>query len=309
MFDIEKIKGPIATIITPFKENSNEIDEDALRKEIRFLAESDIAGLFPLATTSEFPYMSLETKEKYVKIVAEENKGRKALTVGCCGVNYTESMQLLEIAAKYNADAAVVCAPYYYAKNSDELVRYYTALAENPWGVKIIMYNIPDCTSEIPMDAVEKLVKNPNIVGIKDSSGNIRRIRNTVDFKGDRKDFIVYVGNDDIILPALAAGCEGSMSVMSTVTPEIVAKIFAEFKAGNLAEADKHQSSYLALCRASAKLPFPVAFKMVAKARGMNAGYYHQMYDAELGKAVEAEMKGYTDKLAADYNFTDNMGK
>ena len=304
MFDIERIKGPVATIITPFKKegNHNEIDEAALREEIRFLVKTDIAGLFPLATTSEFPFMSMETKEQYVKAVAEENQGKKALMVGCCGVNYTETMQLLEIAAKYKADAAVVCAPYYYAQTSDMLVRYYNAIAENPWGVKIVMYNIPSCTSEIPLDAVAKLIKNPNIVGIKDSSGNMQRIRNTTFLKGDRKDFVIYCGNDDIILPALAAGAEGSMSVMSVLTPEVTPKIFEGFKNRDRDLAQKAQASYLELCYTAANsIPFPAGFKLVLKLRGFEPGYIHQFYDTSKEAEVSAKCKVLLDEVLKEF--------
>ena len=289
-FDIERIKGPIATMLTPFSKEGdhNDIDEEALRAETRFLAESEIAGLFPLATTSEFPFMSMETKRKYVRIVAEENKGRKALMVGACGVNYTETMQLIELAHEYEADAVVVCAPYYYHQTSDMLIRYYNAIAENPWGVKIVMYNIPACSSEIPMDAVEELVRNPNIVGIKDSSGNMQRIRQTVFLKGDRKDFVVYVGNDDIVLPALAAGAEGLMGVMSVLTPEITPIIFKAFKARDKELAQAAQESYLELCYyTDPALPFPAQWKMVLGLRGFEYGYIHQFYD----RALEAEVK------------------
>lgn len=305
MFDINKIKGSFATIITPFTEGNNGIDEAELKKEIEFLCSTDISGLFPLASTSEYPFMSYETKKQYLKAVSEANNGRKAMLAGCCGVNYTESLQLLALAKEYGYDAAVICPPYYFQQSPDEEYRYYTKLADNPYGVKIIMYNIPCFTSEIPVETVAELMKNPNIVGIKDSSGNMRRIRNMADLKGDRKDFVIYCGNDDIILPALVAGAEGSLTGMGCLLPEVISTIFKGYWSGDMETAQKAQACFLSLCRVADGIPFPAGYKIMAELRGMNAGYIHQFCDPEKAAKVRTDEKPLLDKILADYNCAD----
>ena len=301
-FDINKLKGPFATLVTPFKEG-NEIDEDALYKEADALCGTGITGIFPLATTGEFPFMSLETKRRCLEVCAKANGGRKAMIAGTCGVNYTESMELIKYASELGYDAAIACSPYYYTQSADELIKYYTALAANPYGMKILMYNIPFYTSEIPMPVVREMINNLNIIGIKDSSGNMRRMRQSVHYKDEagRDDFIVYCGSDDIILAALAAGCEGSLSAMSVCTPELVVKIYENFKEGNMAKAQEYQDSFIDLCLLAGTMPFPAGYKYMTELRGLEHRFIHQFCDEEKGREVKAKQGKILDALCEKY--------
>jgi len=307
MFDINKIKGAFATIITPFTNEDNNVNYPELEKEIEFLCNSPITGLFPLASTSEFPFMSFETKKQYLKTVAEANKGRKAMLAGCCGIDFTETMKLLELASEYGYDAAVVCPPYYFPQSGDEEFRYYTQLADNPYGMKIIMYNIHFFTSEIPLTTVARLIQNPNIVGIKDSSGNMKRIRHTVEYASERDDFVVYCGTDEIILPALVSGAQGSMTALGALLPEVVMEIYKGFNAGDLKMAKLAQDSFIKLCRAADTLPFPVGYKMIAQLRGMKIGHIQQFCATDAIQAAWTIEKEQMKKLLNDFDCGDKV--
>lgn len=304
MCTIDKLKGAVATVITPFTEDGG-ISEAELRKEIRYLVSTKIRGLFPLASTGEYPFMSMAVKEQVIRITAEENHGVKTLICGACGENLTNAMALVALAHKYGYDAVVACPPYYYPQSQPEIYEFYTRLANNPYGMKVILYNVPFFTSEVSLDTVAKLVNNKNIVGIKDSSGNMKRIRHTVDLKGDRKDFIVYSGTDDCLLPALVAGCEGSMTAMGCLLPEAIAEIYENFENGNLARAMEVQKSILPILRQADSLSFPLGYKLIAKLRGMDIGFVHQLCDPAAVAEVEKNEKTMLDGLLQMYHCAD----
>lgn len=304
MFSIDKLKGAVATIITPFTQDGG-IDEAELRKEIRYLISTEIKGLFPLASTGEYPFMSMAVKEEVIRITAEENKGVKTLICGACGENLTNAMACVALAHKYGYDAVVACPPYYYPQSQPEVYAFYTRLAANAYGMKIIMYNVPFFTSEVSLDTIAKLVDNKNIVGIKDSSGNMKRIRHTVDLKGDREDFIVYSGTDDCLLPALVAGCEGSMTAMGCLLPEAIAEIYKSFYEGDIAKAMEVQKSILPILRQADSLAFPLGYKLIAKLRGMDIGYIHQLCDPAAVAKVEETEKALLEKLLILYHCAD----
>lgn len=301
--DTYKLRGCYATIVTPFLQG-NEIDEPELKKEIDFLCETNITGLFPLASTSEFPFLSYESKRQYLRAVAQANRGRKAMLAGCCGVNDTETMSLLELAAQYGYDAAVVCPPYYFSQSADALYRYYMAIAQNPYNVKIILYNIPAFTAEIPVELVARLMRNPNIIGIKDSSGNMRRISNIADYRRihNRPDFLIYLGNDDILLPGITAGSDGSLSAICCVLPEVVAHLYESYDRGDMEGAQTAQRSIVELTRLAESLPFPAGYKMIAKARGMNVGVEHTFCDPAAAETVNNRIKEIVERITEAYN-------
>lgn len=299
-----KLKGAIATVITPFTRDGG-IHEAELRKEIRYLISTEIQGLFPLASTGEYPFMSLDVKEQVIRITAEENKGVKTLICGACGENLTNALACVALAHKYGYDAVVACPPYYYPQSQQEVYEFYTRLAANEYGMKVIMYNVPFFTSEVSLDTVAKLVDIKNIVGIKDSSGNMKRIRHTVDLKGDREDFIVYSGTDDCLLPALVAGCEGSMTALGCLLPEAIAALYQSFAKGDLAKAMEVQKSILPILRQADSLAFPLGYKLIAKLRGMDIGFIHQLCDPAAVAEVERNEKALLDNLLTIYHCAD----
>lgn len=303
MFDINRIKGPFATMVTPFKEG-NIVDEEALTKEVDALCNTGITGVFPLATTGEFPFFSIEEKRRCLEITARVNNGRKAMIAGACGVNYSESMEIIKIAAELGYDACIACSPYYYTQSADELVKYYTALCANPYGMKILMYNIPAFTSEVPMSVVAEMIKNPNCVGIKDSSGNMRRMRQAAHLKDEagRHDFIVYCGSDDIILPALVAGCEGSLSAMSVCMPELVSEMYKAYTEGRLSDAQEYQDSFIELGMLADGMPFPAGYKYLTELRGLKHKFIHQFVDEKKAEDTKKKQSEILDKLLIKYN-------
>ncbi len=292
-----EMKGAFATVFTPFKEG-NHVDFDELKRDLEFVCESDITGLFPLASCGEFHFLQLEEKKEFLKVTAEVNNGRKAMIAGCCGVNYSETMDLIKTAAQYKYDAAIICPPYYFSPTEDSLIRYYEAVAANEYKMPIIIYNIPAFTTEVPLSVIDKLMDNKMVVGCKDSSGNARRIRTMAQFRKNhgRDDFNIYCGCDDILAPARVAGADGSCSAMAYLTPEIVARLHKSYNDGDLQDAIKCQDGIAELARLAETVAFPAGYKVIAKLRGMKMGYEHTFCNEEYLAKTTAKIDALLDE-------------
>ena len=230
-------KGPYAVLMTPFKFDGT-IDWEAYEAEVEFLCQSPITGIFPCATTGEFVHMSPEENMKLIEVCARINKGRKRISAGACATNLDTVEMYARHAEKCGCDCIVVCVPYYITLPQAEIEEFFVRLSKRLTGINIMLYNIPMFTGEISIPTYERLLQCENIIGIKDSCQNLKRIAHLVDIKDEiRPDFAVFCGTDDMLVPALLAGCTGSMTAMSAIIPEVNAKIYELFEKGEILEA------------------------------------------------------------------------
>lgn len=292
-------KGPYAVLMTPFNEDGS-IDFEAYETEVEFLASSDIAGLFPCATTGEFVHTSPEENMKLIEVCAKVNRGRKSIAAGACATNLDTVEMYARCADACGCDAIVVCVPYYITLPQPEVKEFFLRLSKRLPDINIILYNIPMFTGEIAVPTIEALLECDNIVGIKDSSQNMKRICHTIDIKNQKKpDFAVFCGTDDMLLPALTAGCTGSMTAMSAILPEANARIYSLYAEGKIKEAQELNMSYLKLVRLCDSLPFPAGYKLAFEKRGMRMGNKQivsiegtEEYD-RISAQMEQEMKKF----------------
>ena len=264
-------KGAFGVLLTPFDEEGR-VNYEVFDREVDFLAESGIDGLFPCATTGEFVFLSPEENIEILKRTIEVAGHRKQLAAGACGSNFDTTLSYMKAAAELGYDAAVICVPYYITLGQEDIYEYFKRLART--GImKIILYNIPMFTGEISMNVFERLLQEKNIVGIKDSSAHMKRIAHEIDIvKRQRPEFAVLSGTDDCLVPALTAGCVGSMTAFSTILPEINSEIYRRFNHGDIKGAQELNSSYLQLLRLADSIAFPAGYKLIAEARGYSMG-------------------------------------
>ncbi|MGH1648025.1 MULTISPECIES: 4-hydroxy-tetrahydrodipicolinate synthase [Enterococcus] len=235
-----KIKGIITAMVTPLSENG--INEKATRKLVNKLIDSGIHGLFILGTNGEFYALSEEEKLELVKIVVDEVDGRVPVFAGSGGISTEAVIKLTNQFAALGVDAVSVITPYLIKVSDDELIQHYKKIAENT-NLPIILYNIPANTKISISEAVFKeLIKIPEIIGIKDSSGQIDTVKMYLTLN-ERDDFSVLVGSDSLILTALKAGVDGAVAATSNVLTKTDLGIYHAFQNNELEKAKILQES------------------------------------------------------------------
>lgn len=261
---MKDFRGAIGVTVTPFDSDWS-IDLGAVRKQAALLAGSRITGVFPCASTGEFPHLSRSEQRAICQATKEGIGSGKTLIAGACSPNLRGSMDYACMAGELGYDACVACPPYYYPLTQEEVFAFYRELAQaSP--LPVILYHVPFFTSGISMETVEKLMRMPNIMGIKDSSANMKRIAHLCQLHAVREDFLVYTGTDDCLLPALSAGVDGSMTAFAAAAPELVTEVYRSYAEGNLREASANQQRMMPLLQTADALPFPLGYKLVAEA-------------------------------------------
>ena len=280
-------KGAFGVLLTPFNE-SGKVNFDVFEREVEFLSNSDIDGLFPSATTGEFVHLSPEENIEILRKTAEIAKNRKQMAAGACSSNIDTTISYMKAAADCGYDAAVICVPYYITMPQEDVYEYFKRLARTNI-IDIILYNIPMFTGEISIPTYTKLLEEKRIIGIKDSSAHMKRIAHLIDIKKrNRPDFSVLSGTDDCLVPALTAGCVGSMTAFSTILPEINAEIYKKFNSGDIKGAQELNSSYLSLIRLADSIAFPAGYKLIMELRGFKMGQKQIVH--ELGTDFYAQL-------------------
>lgn len=233
-------KGILVAMVTPMDENEK-INEAELRNQVNRMVNAGVHGLFCLGTTGEFYALDMEEKIEVIRIVVEENRGRLPVCAGTGCITTKDTIYLSKKAQELGVDAISVITPYFVAVSQDELYDHYRRIAESV-DLPIIIYNIPPRTGvHINYKTVSKLSRIPNIIGIKDSSGNFDNILRYIEETDDN--FRVLSGTDSLILWTLMAGGTGGISGLANLFPERISSIYEHWKKGNIEEARKAQDS------------------------------------------------------------------
>ena len=233
-----KIRGIIPPMITPFDEDER-VDVKALQKMTNYLIEAGVHGVFPLGSTGESYGLSYEKKKEIIETVVEATNKRVPVYAGTGAITTKETISLTRLATEIGVDAVSVITPFFITLNDQELYNHYQAIASST-NLPIILYNNPARTGiNLSVDLVVKLSKIDNIVGIKDSSGDMTQgaeyIRRTDD------DFAFLAGRDTLIFAFLSYGGKGAVPATANIVPQIAVKIYEEYKKGNSQEALKAQ--------------------------------------------------------------------
>ncbi|MDY2841615.1 MAG: dihydrodipicolinate synthase family protein [Candidatus Borkfalkiaceae bacterium] len=291
---MKDLRGAIGVTVTPFISGESP-DFKEIEKQTEILCNSDIDGIFPCSSTGEYPKISFENKIKIMETVAKVNAGRKTLIAGACSVSIDEIKAFIDKAKELKYDACLICPPYYYPLKQEEVLRFYKEVCAYAGDMRIIAYNVHFFTTEIMQDTFVKLLEIPNLVGMKDSSGNLKKISHECDLaRSIRPDFIVYTGTDDCLLHALIAGCKGSMTAFGAIFPNTIKSIYKNYENGKLDKAIEIQRSILPLLRLADSLVFPDGYKLVAKAAGLKVNGVSVLSDKEKADKLYSEMQKET---------------
>jgi len=261
-------QGSIVAIVTPFK--NGELDEAKLKELIDFQIENGTKGIVPCGTTGESPTLSHEEHERVIDITVETVNGRVPVIAGS-GSNCTaEALRLSKHAKDAGADAALVITPYYNRPTQKGLYEHYMKLADSI-DIPMIVYNVPSRTgTDILPETLAKLSEHPNIAGLKEATGQVKRASQAVNMCGEN--FVVLSGDDINTLPIMAVGGKGVISVAANVAPGPVAKMCDLFLEDNLQGARKIHHGLLQLFTDLFLETNPIPVKTAMKLMGMLNG-------------------------------------
>lgn len=264
-------KGVIPAIITPFLRNpSMDLDTEGLRSNIRRLVDSGIHGIVPCGSTGESATLSFEEHEKVIEVTIDEVNGKIPVIAGTGSNNTAEALRLTRAAKDAGADGALVISPYYNKPNRSGLIKHYRALAAVD--IPVIVYNVPGRTGQnVLPDIVAELADNPNIVGIKEASGDIGQISRVIEMTRG-KDFSVLSGDDNLTLPILTLGGTGVISVAANVAPKPMISMFQAFEKGDLKSAVAGHFALAPLFRVMFIDTNPIPVKKACELAGMAGG-------------------------------------
>ena len=231
-------KGSNVAIVTPFK--NNKLDEEAYLKLINFHLENGTNGLVPAGTTGESPTLSHDEHEKVIEICIKETKGKIPVIAGTGSNSTDEAVALTKHAEKAGADGALVVTPYYNKPTQEGLYQHYKKINDNT-NLPIIIYNIPSrCVIDMSIDTMAKLFELKNIAGVKDATGDLNRLDQTIKKLGN--DFIQLTGEDGLALQFNKRGGVGVISVTANIAPKLCSDMqkFSKSKSDNeLKEAER----------------------------------------------------------------------
>ena len=210
------LKGSIVALVTPFNKDGS-INYDELKSLLEMHASSS-DGILILGTTAEAETLTLEEKMEVLKFSVKVVNKRVPLVCGAGSNNTLESMKMAKLFSENGADYLLVITPYYNKTNESGLVKHFTDIAEAS-SVPIILYNVPSRTGmNISVNVIEQIYKNKKIIGIKEASGNMSYAMKLVKYLSD--DFLMFSGNDDLIVPMMSIGSVGVISVLANIAPK-----------------------------------------------------------------------------------------
>lgn len=226
-------QGAFTAIVTPMK--GGLVDEDGLKSLIRFGIEGGVSGFVPCGTTGESPTLSHEEHNRVIELTVKEVSGQVKVIAGTGSNSTQEALALTRHAKKVGADGALMVNPYYNKPTQEGLYRHFKTVAEAV-DIPIMLYNIQGRTAvNISNDTMEKLSRVPNIVGVKEASGNITQMSEVVRRCGP--DFDVVSGDDQMTFPLMALGGKGVISVTTNVMPDKMSAMVGHMLNGELEKA------------------------------------------------------------------------
>ena len=259
--------GMATAIVTPMTETG--IDYEALDRFIEFQIENGIDGIVVMGTTGENATIEPEDQAAVIRYTVEKVAGRVPVIAGT-GTNNTEHvLHNTKMACEAGADAVLVVTPYYNKATQNGLIRHFTMIADAST-VPVILYNVPGRTGcNLLPKSVAVLAEHPNIVGIKEATGNMAQMVEIRHLCGDKID--VYSGEDALTVAMMAMGGKGTISVLSNVAPKEAVAMTDACKAGDYKTAARMQADLLPLINALFSEVNPIPAKAGVSAMGFGA--------------------------------------
>ena len=229
-------EGSFVAIVTPFKDDGS-LDEGKLQELIEFQIENGTHGIVPCGTTGESPTLSHAEHDRVVELTVKAANGRVKIIAGAGSNSTAEALRLTKHAKDVGADGALIITPYYNKPTQNGLKAHFMKIADAV-DIPIVIYNVPGRTgTDLLPETLANLSAHPNIVGLKEATGQLSRASQAVQLCGE--DFALLSGDDINTLPILSVGGCGVISVLANVMPKEVSDLCNTFKSGDIKNAQK----------------------------------------------------------------------
>lgn len=234
-----KPEGIFPALVTPYGDDGKEIDKERLKVLVNHCIGLGVHGVVPCGTTGEFVNMSVEERKSVIRTVVDEVNGRVKVVAGTGSSGTREALEITKYAKDVGADAALIVTPYYLKPADRGIYDHYDTIASQV-ELPIVLYNIPQCTGlPLPWQMVEDLAQIPNVVGVKDSSGQLNFTLAVLEKVRDKIN--VLCGHDEIVIAGLAAGCSGAILASANVIPDVWVQVYNHVRSGELQKARELQ--------------------------------------------------------------------
>jgi 4-hydroxy-tetrahydrodipicolinate synthase len=268
--DTKFIHGVIPPIVTPV-DAAERIDDAALRRVVDHVIAGGVHGILSLGSTGEFFGLDHDRMQRALAVTLDQVHGRVPVYMGIGAIATRECLELAKLAEREKAQAITLLPPMFISPSDEELYQHFRAVAEAT-PLPLLLYNNPDRMNvNISANLLERLASVPNIVGVKDSSGDLtltaEYIRRT-----QSSGFKVLSGRDVMILGTLACGAVGCVAATANIVPALVVEIYDKFIAGDLAAAREAQFKLAPLRLAFSLGSFPVVVKDALNLLGLRVG-------------------------------------
>ena len=285
-----KFEGSMVALVTPFRNGL--VDESALRRllDLHLKARTDV--IVPVGTTGESATLSHEEHRRVMSLVVEYLKGQTTVICGAGSNNTQEALGLIQHAKKIGADGVLVVTPYYNRPTQEGLYRHYAYLAGKV-DIPFVLYNVPGRTGvSIAPVTVARLAKIPNIVAIKEASGNLDQVDQILELC----DITVISGEDSLTMPMMAIGAKGVISVTANVVPDLVRQMVHAVLNGKLEDAQELHRKHYPLSKVLFIETNPIPVKTALGLMGLIRPEL-RLPLCEMGKENQKKLKGVLRKL------------
>ena len=269
--DTSSIKGIIVPIITPVDEE-NHINEEAMARVVNYIIDGGVHGILAFGSNGEFFAIDADEQRKALACMVKTADKRVPVYMGIAGITTKECVETAKMAKEENADGISILPPMFISPSEDELYAHIVTIAETVPDLPVLLYNNPGKVGYgLSVNLVNRLADVPNIVGIKDTSGNMTLTAEFIRTTRD-KGFKVMAGKDTMILGSLAYGAVGAIASTANIVPELVVEIYDKYMAGDIEGACEAQFKLTPFRNTFDKVSFPAGTKDACNLIGLDVG-------------------------------------
>ena len=269
--DTSSIKGIIVPIVTPVDEE-NHINEEAMARVVNYIIDGGVHGILAFGSNGEFFAIDADEQRKALACMVKTADKRVPVYMGIAGITTKECVETAKMAKEENADGISILPPMFISPSEDELYAHIVTIAETVPDLPVLLYNNPGKVGYgLSVNLVNRLADVPNIVGIKDTSGNMTLTAEFIRTTRD-KGFKVMAGKDTMILGSLAYGAVGAIASTANIVPELVVEIYDKYMAGDIEGACEAQFKLTPFRNTFDKVSFPAGTKDACNLIGLDVG-------------------------------------